>query len=81
MCRGELGVSFITAECSSEGFKSGVALNREGSWTNQIVVHGDVVVVVADLVVVIRRFFPSVYAPTKRRLDINSLAADKPFLK
>lgn len=45
MCCGELGVSFITAECWSEGFKSGVALNREGFWTNQIVVH--VVVVFA----------------------------------
>lgn len=70
----------LRAECSSsEGFKSGVALNREGSWTNQIAVHGDVVAVV--VVVVIRRFFPSVYASTRRRLDINSLAADKPFLK
>lgn len=74
---GELGVGFITAECSSERFKSGVALNREGFWTNQIVVR----------VFVVRRprhpsrSFPSVYASTKRRLDINSLAADKPFLK
>lgn len=39
MCRGELGVSFITAECLSEGFKSRVALNREGFWTNQVVVR------------------------------------------
>lgn len=80
---GELGVSFITAECSSEGFKSGVALNREGFWTNQIVVHVVVVFVVRRPSSPRHpsRSFPSVYASTKRRLDINSLAADKPFLK
>lgn len=80
---GELDVSFITAECSSEGFKSGVALNREGFWTNQIVVHVVVVFVVRRPSSPRHpsRSFPSVYASTKRRLDINSLAADKPFLK
>lgn len=30
MCCGELGVSFITAECWSEGFKSGVGRLKSG---------------------------------------------------